>query len=265
MNEEDKQDYVFYLWTSKTPPIKYLTELLRDLLTEGNFECNSDGIKLRAVDAGRIVLVHTKLEGSKFEDYYCPNPIVMGLNMEDFFKIIKNMENSDTLKLFIHKKNLNVLGIETYCKEENTCDTTYLNLMDLSNNDLNIPPIEFDNVIVMSSNRFQKICRNIHNFSERIEIECVGSELCFRGCNTNVKQECKIKPTENGMKFIQNENPDEIIQGEFDLKHLVLFSKCSNLSNTIQLHIKNDFPLVIKCDVSNIGQIKLCLAPQSEE
>ena len=68
-----------------------------------------------------------------------------------------------------------------------------------------------------------------------------------------------------GMKFIQNDNPDEIIQGEFDLKHLVLFSKCSNLSNTIQLHIKNDFPLVIKCDVSNIGQIKLCLAPQSEE
>ena len=57
MNEEDKQDYVFYLWTSKTPPIKYLTELLRDLLTEGNFECNSDGIKLRAVDPGRIVLV----------------------------------------------------------------------------------------------------------------------------------------------------------------------------------------------------------------
>ena len=72
-------------------------------------------------------------------------------------------------------------------------------------------PGEFDNVIVMSSNRFQKICRNIHNFSERIEIECVGSELCFRGCNTNVKQECKIKPTENGMKFIQNDNPNDII------------------------------------------------------
>ena len=32
----NKEEYLFYLWTTKTPPIKYLTELLRDLLTEGN-------------------------------------------------------------------------------------------------------------------------------------------------------------------------------------------------------------------------------------
>ena len=152
------EEYNFYLWTSKTPPIKYLIELLRDLLTEGNLECYPDFIKLQAVDPSRVVLIHSKLDANKFEEYFCPEHMILGLNMEDLFKIIKNMENTDTLKLFVKKTNINKLGIETYCKEENTCDTTYLNLMDLSNNDLNIPPIEFDNVIVMSSNRFQKIC-----------------------------------------------------------------------------------------------------------
>ena len=35
----ENPDYNFHLWTSKTPPIKYLSELfLRDLLTEGNLE-----------------------------------------------------------------------------------------------------------------------------------------------------------------------------------------------------------------------------------
>jgi proliferating cell nuclear antigen len=265
MTTLNKSDYKFYIWTSKTPPIKYLTELLRDLLTEGNLECNSEGIRLQAVDPSRVVLVHTKLYGDKFEDYFCPEPIILGLNMEDTFKIIKNMENSDTLKLFVKHENPNMLGIETFCKEENSCDTTYLNLMDLPVNNFQIPPAEFDNVIVMSSNRFQKICRNIYNFSEKIEIECVGSQLIFRGCNLNVRQESKIKPTTNGMKFIQNEKPDEIIQGEYDLKHLVLFSKCSNLSSTIKIHIKNDYPLVLQCDVASIGEIKLCLAPQGEE
>ena len=67
------------------------------------------------------------------------------------------------------------------------------------------------------------------------------------------------------MKFIQNENSQEIIQGIYELKHLVLFSKCSNLSSTIQIHIKNNFPLVLKCDVANIGEIKLCLAPQDDQ
>ena len=34
--QNDFSKYSFHLWTSKTPPIKYLTELLKDLLTEGN-------------------------------------------------------------------------------------------------------------------------------------------------------------------------------------------------------------------------------------
>ena len=54
-------NYSFHLWTSKTPPIKYLTELLKDLLTEGNLECSSEGIKLLSIDAGRTVLIHMKL------------------------------------------------------------------------------------------------------------------------------------------------------------------------------------------------------------
>ena len=35
MSTVNLEEYLFYLWTSKTPPIKYLMELLRDLLTEG--------------------------------------------------------------------------------------------------------------------------------------------------------------------------------------------------------------------------------------
>jgi proliferating cell nuclear antigen len=263
--DHNLEDYNFYLWTSKTPPIKYLIELLRDLLTEGNLECYPEYIKLQAVDPSRVVLIHSKLEGDKFEEYHCPERLVLGLNMEDLFKIIKNMENTDTLKLFVKKNNVNKLGIETYCKEENTCDTTYINLMDLPYQNLTIPSQTFDNVISIPSSRFQKICRVIYNFSEKIEIECENSRLKFRGCNNNVKQEIIIKPTNNGMQFIKNNTPDEIIQGFFELKHLVVFSKCSNLSNTIHLHIKNNYPLVLKCNVANLGEIKLCLAPQVDE
>ena len=42
-------NYVFHLWTSKTGPLRYLSELLRDLLTEGNLECTSEGMRLMSV------------------------------------------------------------------------------------------------------------------------------------------------------------------------------------------------------------------------
>ena len=121
----DFSKYLFHLWTSKTPPIKYLTELLKDLLTEGNLECSADGIKLLSIDPGRTVLIHLKLDKSSFEDFKCEQPIVLGINLEHFFKIIKNMENSDTLRLFVEKDNVNRLGIERYNKEENINNTIY--------------------------------------------------------------------------------------------------------------------------------------------
>ena len=73
-------------------------------------------------------------------------------------------------------------------------------------------------------------------------------------------QETIIGETDTGMNFAKNKKPDEIIQGEFALKHLVLFGKCTNLCNSIQMFLKNDYPLVIKYTVASLGEIKLCLA-----
>ena len=188
-NKNDFSKYVFHLWTSKTPPIKYLTELLKDLLTEGNLECNADGIKLLSIDPGRTVLIHLKLDKSSFEDYKCEQPIVLGINLEHFFKIIKNMENSDTLRLFVEKDNVNRLGIERYNKEENINNTIFQSLIDIPVQRRDIPSPSFKSVIVMSSTRFQKICREISQFSEKIEITCVGNQLIFKGCNECASQE----------------------------------------------------------------------------
>ena len=65
-----------------------------------------------------------------------------------------------------------------------------------------------------------------------------------------------------------NEHNDEIIQGTYGLKNLTLFTKCTNLCSTIELYLKNDFPLIIKYQVASLGYIQLALCPiakQTEE
>ena len=52
-------------------------------------------------------------------------------------------------------------------------------------------------------------------------------------------------------------------QGVFQLKNLVLFTKCSNLSNNLEVHMKNDWFLMIRYVIANLGDIKLCLMPCS--
>jgi proliferating cell nuclear antigen len=264
MSSQELSNYVFHLWTSKTAPIKYLIELLKDLLTEGNLECNADGIKLLSIDTGRTVLIHMKLLKDGFEDYKCDQPVILGINLEYFFKIIKNMENSDVLRLFVNKDNINRLGIERYNKDENINNTIYQGLIDIPITQRDIPSPTFNSVIVISSARFQKICREISQFSEKIEIMVANNQLIFKGYNESSSQEIKIKPSSNGMQFESN-SPDEIVQGVFKLKHLVQFSKCVNLTNSLKIMIKNNYPIVIEATMPGLGFIRLCLAPDAEE
>jgi proliferating cell nuclear antigen len=63
------------------------------------------------------------------------------------------------------------------------------------------------------------------------------------------------------MKVQRTAKTNEIVQGIFQLKHLVLFTKCTNLCPAIEIYLKNDYPLIIRYTVANLGEIKLVLAP----
>ena len=114
----------------------------------------------------------------------------------------------------------------------------------------------------MPSNDFQKIIRDMHVLADTIEIKSVESVLIFTCKGDFATQETRIGQTNSGMSFLQNSSPDKIVQGLFALKYLVLFTKCTNLCNQIQLFIKNDYPLIIQYSIASLGIIKLCLAPK---
>jgi hypothetical protein len=40
-------------------------------------------------------------------------------------------------------------------------------------------------------------------------------------------------------------NTNEIVQGLFELKFLLIFTKCTNLSNQLTLFLKNDYPIIV--------------------
>ena len=174
---------------------------------------------------------------------------------------MKIMGNNDTLSLKVEEDDLSSLHIIIENSEKNSLTQFKLNLMDLHEENIQIPPPSFESVITMPSIDFQKICRDMHNLSEEIEIKSIGNQLVFSCKGQFATQETSIGSSSNGLNFIKN-NVDIIVQGVYALKHLVLFSKCTNLCNSIELYLKNDFPLIIKYSVASLGEIKLCLAPK---
>ena len=249
--------------TVQSSAFRILIEALKEILTDANFEFDSTGLKIMAMDSSHTVLVHLKLYADNFELYNLNREkLILGVNMINLFKLIKTMGNSDSLTLYVDEENESTLGIRLENNEKNSRTKYELNLMDLLEENIHCPPAEFQSVITMPSTDFQKICRDMHNLSDNIEIQSIGTQLIFRCLGDFASQETIIGEMGGGLSFIKNQNPDEIVQGVFALKHLVLFSKCTNLCNSIELYLKNDYPLIIKYTVASLGEIKLCLAPK---
>lgn len=262
--------YVLEVRTVQSSAFKVLVEALKELLTDTCIEFDATGMKIIAMDASHVILVHLKLDASKFEEFYCANKITVGVNMLNLHKLVKTINSNDTLTLFMEDGDINHLGIKIENGEKNTRTTYTLNLLDLDNTKLTIEPTEFCDVITLPSSDFQKICRDMSNLSELVEIRSVNNKLIF-GCKGDFCNQETVFSDGDGadggarvtIVGASNGRRDMIVQGIFNLKYLVLFTKCTNLCNTVELYLKNDYPLIVKYLVASLGEIKLCLAPQS--
>ena len=240
---------------------------LKDILLETTIIFTKQGIKIISMDKTHTILVHLILEADKFEFYDCKfEKIKIGVNMIHLFKLISSIDNDDTLTIYIEQNDyLDGIVTELGLKFENgdikQSKIQKLRLIEPDNEEMTVPNVKFSSIINMPSIDFQKIIRDLANISEKLEIKSVNNELIFICNGQYAKAEIRRTESNNSMQFIQKQNPDDIIQGEFSLKNLIYFIKCTNLCNQIEIYLNNNKPLIVKYNVASLGEIRLCLAP----
>jgi proliferating cell nuclear antigen len=252
-------DMLFRIRTVKAAPFRTLIEALKDILTEANIEFDSTGMKIMAMEGTHTILVHLFLEADRFDEWHCPQKHILGVNMINLFKLVKTMSNNDSIVLYLRKSATDKLGIEILNGEKQMTTRFSLNLIEIDVRPFQIPPVQFSSIITMPSVDFQKIIRDMHTLGETVEIQSASQELVFRCKGDYAEQETIFSIGQNGLT--QSKLPTDIVQGNFVLKHFVLFTKCTSLCSDISLYLKNDYPIIVEYNVAGLGEIRLALAP----
>jgi proliferating cell nuclear antigen len=252
---------LFEIRTVQSGAFRTLIEGLKEILVEANIEFDKNGIRIIDVDETHVVLTYLKLEAKNFEYFYCPNQYILGVNMIYLFKLIKTLSNTDSLTLFLPASNPNRLGIKAENAEKNTVNTWHMKLFDANLDRIEMPNTQFTTIINMPSADFQKICRDFNQLAEKLEITSSGTDLVFRCIGDFVDGETVIlSGNQGGVKVQSATTTSEIVQGIYELKYLTMFTKCTNLCPSIELYLKNDYPLILRYMVANLGEIRLVLA-----
>jgi proliferating cell nuclear antigen len=262
-----QENNVLTIKTVKISPFRTLMTALKDILLETNITFQSDGIRIINMDKSHTVLAHMHLKAENFEFYECkPEKIVIGVNMFQLFKLINSIDNDDTLTIYIENNDytdgvVSYLSLKFENGEIKQCKTQKLRLIEPESEELGYPDVKFSSIINLPSTDFQKIIRDLSVISDKLEIKSVGNELIFRCAGQFASAEIHRAESDGSMDFILKQDSSKIIQGEFSLKNLGYFIKCTNLCAQIELYLENDLPLVVKYNVASLGEIRLCLAP----
>ena len=257
---------VLEIKTVQIAPFRTLMTALKDILLESNITFTNEGIKLINMDKTHTILVHMFLEAVNFEHFYCKYPkIVIGVNMFHLFKLINTIDNNDVLTIFIEESDFSDGIVTNLCLkfengDINQCKIQKLKLIEPEEVELDVPDVKFSSIINLPSNDFQKIIRDLSNLSDRLEIKSVSDELIFRCKGSFAEAEIRRTEQKGLMEFIEKPDNLKVIQGEFSLKNLSYFIKCTNLCNSIEMYLENDLPVIVLYSVASLGKIRLCLA-----
>lgn len=264
-------DTILLIKTIQIPAIRTLIVALKDILIEANIEFQKDGIKIISMDKSFTVLVHLHLHAEKFERYDCDfNKIIVGVNMNQLYKIFGAMENNDTLTIYIDKEDycdgvVSHLGLKFENASIGKCVTQKLKLIEPDNEELSVPEVEFSSIINLPSADFQKMIRDLSQLSEKLVITSMSNELVFECSGSFASSNIRLTEANGSTEFTKKPDESKIIKEAFSLKNLSYFIRCTSLCPQIEMYLENDKPLVVKYYVASLGEVKLCLSPLPKE
>jgi len=227
------------------------------------------GVVLKELNKTSKVLIYMRLDADKFDVYkynYKKEKLTIGVDINNLLKCLKCMSNFDTMTWIIEDEDINKLVIVLESNEKKERKTFKLNLMDIEESCIEVDPIQFPYKINLSSQDFHKYCKDMSSSTERIEIKATSKKLFLAGKGSLGFTEFEIGETNGGLSIESTtDNTNEIVQGLFEIKFLLIFTKCTGLCNQVFLYLKNDYPIILTYQIAALGEINFVLSPSKQD
>ena len=242
------------LLTIQASAFKSTFEVLKDILNDVNIYFKPDGMYIVTLDTARTSLIDMYLSADNFEEYSCTEDMEAGINMSNMHKLLKTITNNDVLVMSINSKEF--MNLEIHNENKKTCTKFALKLLDINENQIEVPDVHMTMNTSLPSVDFQRMCRDMSNIGEEIEIMREGTKLLLSVNGDFANQETVIECTEESPKM----------SGVYSLKYMNIFTKATSMCSTVQImqEEQNRF-LVLKYNVANLGELKFYLATKVSE
>jgi len=247
--------------------LKKILESIKDLVTEANFDCNSSGISLQAMDSSHVSLVAMLLRAEGFDPYRCDRNLSLGINLGSMSKILKCSGANDIITIKAEDTGADNVTFIFESQDNDRVSDFQLKLMDIDSEHLGIPETNYDVNLKMPSSEFQRICRDLATMGDSVTVTCSKEGVKFSAGGEIGSGNINLKPTASADKEEEAIVIDlnQAVTLTFALRYLNLFTKATPLSPSVSLSFSKDVPLLVEYKILDVGYARFYLAPKISE
>lgn len=243
---------------------------LKELCEVITLRFSDDQIYIQGMDMSHVALYEIQLKKYWFDAYNLEETDCRLISIsQDILSRVLSMRQKNQVILINFEGNPDKLNIEfkNLKPTQKEFPKEYaLPLMEVESELLDIPEVEYEVDFSIKAKTFGLLVGQLMNFDESISMNFTESCIRFSASGDSfgkMSVDLYSDKTEYVEEFVISEDCELNIS--FSLKYIHSFCQFDKLSETIDLHFSENYPMQLKYDMGNESYIRFMLAPKLEE
>jgi len=235
---------------------KYIIESIATIVDEANFVASPDGLKLRALDPGRVAMVDLYIPANLFEEYSVEQDTKIGVVLDDINDVLKRAKSDDKISFEVSDGRL-IITLAGRAERR-----FRFPLLDISGQELPSPKLNFTVAAKMLSDTFRDALKDAELVSETVKMRAENENLWLIAKSDKGEVESRFSIETGSLVEIDVKEAAEANYGIDFLNKIV--SKAYRVSDILGLRFATNMPLELTFDIAGGGTLKYLLAPRME-
>lgn len=211
-------------------------------------------IFLQTMDPSHVSVIEMVLPKSWFSEYSVEKPIRIGFDASIFSKILSTAKRQP-IQFDLSEDHCTIIIADA------TIDKHFdMPLMELDQDILEIPPMEYDADWTVSSKDWAEWIKNLKMFSDHLEMNISEEAILLKSKSVERGGMTAKIDVEKLLAFSINEG--EEIKMSFSLSYMYNISQFHELAKQVNFHILSGNPIQVVYDIGSDAVIRFFLAPK---
>ncbi|QPB44565.1 proliferating cell nuclear antigen [Medusavirus stheno T3] len=278
--------YLVYMETTQLTKMRAIFDALKDMVHDINLKFFPEthpahGMTTMAMDSSKTSLVHMECPARHVKEsgaFHCKRDTCAGIRVDYFHRIIKTLKSHDSMAIYIPDDNKGVLKIRAYQSGSNSLQTYTITLLDLDDDIIEIPEIEFDCIRSINAELFQN---TVHYVVQGVDPKRIGvvrdanHRLLITGQGNYSFAKMSLDETQAGPVPGSSTSDGggggapapgaDNICNYYPVRHINTAIKPYQVCEDLRLYLKTDWALIIEYPLAGLGTLRFCVAPKGDD